>query len=408
MSRSSRRPTRRRRGLVTRFFSVVLGAIVAAAVIVSMQLPFINEVPIIHLSLTSSYPNFVVSSPPLAWPSEGSAAIDVPALGITRVWHNQVVPIASLTKLMTVYVALKRFPLSIGQTGPCITVSDAQVTSFEEDKSEHDSAVIVEEGEQLCEDVLLDGILVHSAANYADILASMVSLTPEAFVARMNDTAKALGLRNTHYADDTGVSAKSVSTALDQAKLATILMRSPLVRSLVDQTQVDLPVAGFVNSFTPLVGTDDVVGVKSGRTDAAGGCDVLALAYRLAGRRHLIYAVVLGQRGGNVLARAGAAAFELATSAEASQSNVVFAKGAVLGTIGFGNAVTDFGVARRSRVYWWNQHNAHPITVRLRHLGETIYRGEIVGWIEVHSIEQPVPLVALRSVAAPTLLHRIL
>ena len=165
----------------------------------------------IHLSL-SSYDSFDYTPPPLAWPSQGSAAIDVPALGITRVWHNRVVPIASLTKLMTVYVALKRFPLSIGQTGPCITVSDAQVTSYQEDKSEDDSAVIVEEGEQLCEIDLLDGVLVHSAANYADMLASMVSPTPQAFVARMNATARSLGLHNTRYADDTGVSAKSVST----------------------------------------------------------------------------------------------------------------------------------------------------------------------------------------------------
>ena len=108
----------------------------------------------------------------------------------------------------------------------------------------------------------------------------MVSPTPEAFVARMNQTARNLGLRHTHYADDTGVSDESVSTALDQAKLAAVLMSSPLVRSIVDQTEVDLPVAGFVNSFTPLVGDHDVVGVKSGRTSAAGGCDVMALAYR--------------------------------------------------------------------------------------------------------------------------------
>jgi D-alanyl-D-alanine carboxypeptidase (penicillin-binding protein 5/6) len=392
---------------VTRFFAVLLGAVVASAVIVSMQLPFLHEQPVIHLSL-SSYGSFDDTPPPLAWPSQGSAAIDVPALGITRVWHNRVVPIASLTKLMTVYVALKRFPLSIGQTGPCITVSNAQVTSYQEDKSEDDSAVIVEEGEQLCEIDLLDGVLVHSAANYADMLASMVTTTPEDFVARMNATAKSLGMHNTRYADDTGVSPKSVSTALDQAKLATILMQSPLVRSIVDQTQVDLPVAGFVNSFTPLVGSNDVVGVKSGRTAAAGGCDLMALAYRLNGRRHLVYAVVLGQRGGNVLEKAGAAAYDLATSAEASQANVVFQKDAVLGTIGFGKAVTKFGLAKRSHVYWWDQQNAHPLTVRLRHLGETIHRGEIVGWIEVHSIERPVPLVALRSVAAPTLWHRIL
>ncbi len=251
-------------------------------------------------------------------------------------------------------------------------------------------------------------MLVHSAANYADMLAAMVSPSPGAFVARMNATARSLGLRNTRYADDTGVSQKSVSTAIDQAKLAAILMRSPLVRSIVDQTQVDLPVAGFVNSFTPLVGAHDVVGVKSGRTTAAGGCDVMALAYRLNGRRHLVYAVVLGQRGGNVLAHAGAAAFALATSAETSQVDVTFAKGAVLGTIGFGKHVVSFGLAHQSQVYWWDQQNKHPLHLRLRHLGDTIHRGEIVGWIEVHSVEPPVPLIALRSVAAPSLWHRIL
>ena len=212
----------------------------------------------------------------------------------------------------------------------------------------------------------------------------------------MNATAKSLGLRHTHYADDTGVSNESVSTALDQAKLATVLMRSSLVRTIVDRTVVDLPSPGFVNSFTPLVGTNDVVGVKSGRTAAAGGCDVMAVAYRLNGRRHIVYAVVLGQRGGDVLAKAGAAAFALAASAEASQVDVAFKKGAVLGTIGFGRDVVPFGLAHESHVFWWDQHNDHPLHIRLRHLGATIHRGEIVGWIEVHGIEKPVALVAMR------------
>jgi D-alanyl-D-alanine carboxypeptidase (penicillin-binding protein 5/6) len=392
---------------VARFFAVVLAAAVAAALIVSMQLPFLHERPTIHLSLRS-YASFEYTPPPLAWPSGGSAALDVPALGVTLGHDNRVVPIASLTKMMTAYVALKRFPLTIGHTGPCIVVSDDDVLSYQEDKSQDDSAVIVESGEQLCEIDLLDGVLVHSAANYADMLAAMVTPSPGAFVARMNATARSLGLRNTRYADDTGVSQKSVSTAIDQAKLAAILMRSPLVRSIVDQTQVDLPVAGFVNSFTPLVGAHDVVGVKSGRTTAAGGCDVMALAYRLNGRRHLVYAVVLGQRGGDVLAHAGAAAFALATSAETSQVDVTFAKGAVLGTIGFGKHVVSFGLAHQSQVYWWDQQNKHPLHLRLRHLGDTIHRGEVVGWIEVHSVEPPVPLIALRSVAAPSLWHRIL
>jgi serine-type D-Ala-D-Ala carboxypeptidase (penicillin-binding protein 5/6) len=403
--RTSHRPALR--GLIARFFAVLLGAVVASATIVSLQLPFLHEQPSVHLSL-ASYGSFDYAPPPLVWPTQGSAAIDVPALDVTRAWHNRVVPIASLTKMMTVYVALRKFPLSIGQTGPCVVVTEDEVLSYEDDKSHDDSAVIVTEGEQLCEIDLLDGVLVHSAANYADILASMVSPTPQDFVARMNATARSLGMHNTHYADDTGVSPLSVSTALDQAKLAAILMRSPLVRSIVDQTMVDLPVAGFENSFTPLVGFDDVIGVKSGRTASAGGCDVMAVAYRLNGQRHILYAVVLGQRGGNVLADAGNAAFALAQSAKNSQVDVEFNKGDVLGTIGFGKSVAPFGLGGEAQVYWWDQHNRHPLTLRLRHLGDVIRRGEVVGWIEVHSLERPIPLVALRSVAAPTLWHRIL
>jgi len=111
------------------------------------------------------------------------------------------------------------------------------------------------------------------------MLAAMVLPTPKAFVARMNATARSLGLHNTHYAmrrrlERFGLHGARSGEARDGSyALAT---RS----SIVDQTQVDLPVAGFVNTFTPLVGENDVVGVKSGRTTAAGGCDVMAVAYR--------------------------------------------------------------------------------------------------------------------------------
>jgi hypothetical protein len=110
----------------------------------------------------------------------------------------------------------------------------------------------------------------------------------------------------------------------------------------------------------------------------------------------------------NVLANAGDAAYGLAVSAEASQADVVLAEGDVLGTIRFGKNVAPFGLAHASHVYWWDQHNNHPLHIRLRHVGTRIHRGEVVGWIEVHSVEKPVPLVALRSVAATTLWQRIL
>ena len=142
--------------------------------------------------------------------------------------------------------------------------------AYQFEKLAGQSTALVVVGEQLCELDLLNGLLVHSAGNYADMLASMVAGSPEAFIASMNSTAMALGLHATHYDDVTGFSPLSVSTALDQAKLAVLLMKSPLVRAIVKQPSVTLPVAGLVNSFTPFVGTESVVGCEV-RTHRRGG-----------------------------------------------------------------------------------------------------------------------------------------
>jgi D-alanyl-D-alanine carboxypeptidase (penicillin-binding protein 5/6) len=404
VKKSARHPTHR--GIVTRLFAMVLGLIIASALILSLQLTFVHQRATIHIA-TASLVDSGYAEAPIAWPTIGSAAIDIPTLGVTRSWHNAVVPIASLTKMMTAYVVLKKYPLGIGQTGPCITVSEDDVVAFDEDKTLGDSSVIVEEGEPLCESVLLDGMLVHSAANYADMLAAMVAPTNADFVALMNRTALSLGLRHTHYDDDAGVSNNSVSTALDQATLAALLMKSPLVRSIVSQTEVDLPVAGDENSFTPFVGTDNVVGVKSGRTDAAGGCDVLARAFRQGGRERIVYAVVLGQRGGDLLGPAGNAALALANSALANRSVHTFTKGTIVGHVGFGHDVAPIEIARTSRLYVWGEHASLDVSVKLRHLHNSVRRGEVVGWLVVPGVRHPLALEATRSVAQTTLWHRI-
>ena len=113
---------------------------------------------------------------------------------------------------MTAYIALKRLPLGIDQTGPCHVVTSDDVTTYDVMKSLSESIVEVVEGEQLCESDLLNGLMVHSAGNYAVMLANMVSGTNDAFIALMNQEAITLGLTGTHYDDVTGFSPKSVST----------------------------------------------------------------------------------------------------------------------------------------------------------------------------------------------------
>ena len=326
------------RGVGLRLVAMVLGALVAAAGIVAMQLPLLSSAATVRASLGSLPLGPLVASP--AWPAVGSAALYIPQLGIAESSSNEVLPIASITKLMTAYVVLQRWPLAPDATGPCFSVNQADATAFYLMKDSDQSSVAVVAGEHLCENQLLEGLLVHSASNYAAMLADLTWGSQTAFIEQMNRDAASLGLTGTHYVDVSGFNAGSVSTALDQARLAALLMASPVLRADVAMTSVALPVAGVVTSFTPDVGSYGVIGVKSGRTTAAGGCDVMARVFTYNGAPLTVYAVVLGQSGGDLLGPAGAAALALSSSAVASPIGVTLPIGTVVGHVRWGSERT--------------------------------------------------------------------
>jgi D-alanyl-D-alanine carboxypeptidase (penicillin-binding protein 5/6) len=379
---------------------------VAAALIVGLQLPLLHPLSTAKVNLVQLTATNVTT--PLAWPQIGSAALDIPSLGVLESYNNKVVPIASLTKMMTAYVALKKRPLGIGETGPCLDVTSEDVTTYDEMSDLDESSVVVVEGEQLCESDLLNGLLVHSAGNYAVMLANMVAGSMTTFIADMNQDARTLGLRGTFYADVTGFSPDSVSTALDQAKLATLIMKSPLIRSIVLQPSVTLPVAGVVSSFTPFVGVDNVIGVKSGRTAEAGGCDVMAMTFQDGSATRVVYAVVLGQEGGDLLGPAGDAALALANSAVASRLHYTFEARRAIGELGWDGQHVAFGLTQRREVWWWPAQTNVRATVSLRRFTSTIHRGEVVGHLKVRGVSRHTfTLRALGNLSPPTLLQRL-
>ena len=404
MSSRTSYPSPVSRGLLARLVALILGAAVAAGLIIGMQLPLLHPRASASINALALDPSS--TNDQIVWPSVGSAALVIPSLGVQRSWHNTVQPIASLTKLMTAYVVLKKLPLSQGETGPCIIITPEDVSTYDQLKLTDQSSVAVASGESICEGDLLNGLLVHSASNYAVLLANMVSGDVTSFVALMNRTAQSLGLRGTHYADASGFSNQSVSTALDQGRLAALLMKSPLVRDIVDQTSVDLPFAGLVYSFTPYVGIDNVIGVKSGRTAAAGGCDVMAMTFLNGSTTDVAYAVVLGQQGGNLLGPAGDAALALEQSATVKDQATIEV-GTVVGRIGWARHRTDIVVARSGSFSWWDAKEALSARVHVETFSSAIRRGEVVGYVKVGAFARRIALVARRAVGPPTLWQRL-
>ena len=266
------------------------------------------------------------SPPALPWPASGQAAVAIPRVGYREQSGAEgPVPVASLAKIMTAYVVLRDHPIAPGGVGPSVALTAADVAQFGVDTVTDQANVELVAGEVLTEYQMLEGLLVHSANDLAYALAAWDAGSVGAFVAKMNAVASALGMRSTHFADASGFAAASKSTAADMLDVTAAAMSDPVFARIVTMQSVTLPFAGTVSTYTPMLGTPGVVGVKSGFTTAAGGCDVLAYRTTVGGQPITVLAAVTSQEGPTVLERTGQAALALAKAAVARVVSVTVA-----------------------------------------------------------------------------------
>lgn len=264
--------------------------------------------------------------PPMPWPKGAEAAVAIGPLGFTaQSGPERPEPVASLTKIMTCYIVLHDHPLPPlppsgkpappGVNGPSITITPADVGYFDTDSALGQSNAPVRAGEVLTERQLLEGALIHSANNLAEALAAWDAGSVPAFVAKMNATAATLGMHDTHFVDASGYEPGSVSTAADILVVAARAMAIPAFAQTVDMRSVSLPYDGTLYSYTPWLGVDGAVGVKSGYTDAAGGSDVAAVVRRVGGVPVTVLAAVTGFHGPGAIDASGLGALHLANAA---------------------------------------------------------------------------------------------
>ena len=155
-------------------------------------------------------------------------------------------------------------------------------------------------------------ILLPSANNVSLLVARQVSGSVAAFVAEMNRTARALGMSHTTYTDPSGYDDGTVSTALDQLRLAKVVAKDETLAAMMATRSYWLPVAGEVNNTNALLGQDGFVGMKTGSDEAAGGCLMFRAVWTAAKGNRSLIGVVLGQRGDNLLTAGLSAAKQLA------------------------------------------------------------------------------------------------
>jgi serine-type D-Ala-D-Ala carboxypeptidase (penicillin-binding protein 5/6) len=252
------------------------------------------------------------------WPSGAQAAIGGPNGGAVVVTPGaRPQPIASVAKVMTALVVLDARPLQKDETGPTLTVTADDVNEMQQLKSDGQSVVAVQAGEQLSELQALEALLIPSGNNIASLLARWSVGSVDAMVQRMNDRAKVLGLTHTTFNDVSGFSAKTVSTPGDLVALGQRAMLDPVIADVVSRPQVSLPVAGTAFNVNYALGQDGIVGIKTGNIPEGGAVYLFAAPGQVEGRAVTLVGAVQGLAtldlafsGARALLRAARASFQ--------------------------------------------------------------------------------------------------
>jgi D-alanyl-D-alanine carboxypeptidase len=240
---------------------------------------------------------------------------------------------------MTAYVILKEHPITGTETGPKITVDQ---TAEDESKLSSESTAPITKGQQFTEKQMLQLLMIPSGNNAARLLARWdTDNDPDAFVEKMNQAAKDLGMTNSTYTDPSGLEESTVSTPLDQLKLAKAAMKNDIFREIVNMPQIEIPgISGTIYNNNGILLKPGVSGIKTGSSTPAGG-NLLWAANTVVNDKTLwIYGVVMGQQAGaghtlnDSLQLAISNSLKLIEAAQAEiTSAVVVKKGDVVGYV---------------------------------------------------------------------------
>ena len=205
-----------------------------------------------------------------------AAAIEVASTGQV-LWSrdlNTEVPMASITKVMTALVVIRA-----GHLSRRITVPSAVIGYVEEHGA---SGAGLRPGDTMTASQLLEALLLPSGADAAYTLAEAYGPGLSAFIAKMNATARLLGMTRTHFSNFDGLpyptGYSTYSTPADLLKLGRVAMTSAVFRTVVDRRSYRLASGSGHHAYlwvnlNPLLGVyQGAIGIKTGYTPTAGHC----------------------------------------------------------------------------------------------------------------------------------------
>ncbi len=200
--------------------------------------------------------------------------------------QSLILPIASLTKLMTAVIAFEK--LDLNQE---VIISEKAISAF-------GGQAGFKAGERLEVKNLLEALLIVSSNDAAYALAEAVEeKTGEGFVGLMNQKANELNLKNTRFAEPSGISPANVSTVYDIGRLVKYSFNYPLIWQITKTAELEVIAKDgqryyWVNTDQLLNKYQNIIAGKTGYTQEAQGC--LMVVYQPEDSVDYLISVVLG------------------------------------------------------------------------------------------------------------------
>ncbi len=219
------------------------------------------------------------TSDPLELKSSVAYVIDQDTREVLLSKNDQaVLPIASLTKLMTALI-VKELKLPLDET---ITITQDDVDT------EKGSSSRLRVGTELSRGELLHLALMSSENRAAHALGRSAPGGMTSFVAQMNNKARELGMKDTRYVEPTGLSSKNQSSAQDLAKLVSTAYADATLREFSTWPQYEVSIGARTLQYrntNRLVSSPnwDIGLQKTGYISEAGRC--LVMQATIAGRK---------------------------------------------------------------------------------------------------------------------------
>ncbi len=391
-----------------RLIGLVFAGLVITYCGITIARPFAELAPSVSndtLTITTQTSN-------LPWPAYGQAAFGL-ANGKVIATHGEQtqVPIASVAKVINALVILDKHPLAAGADGPTITLTDEDVALYNHYIAIDGSVMPVRSGMQLTERQMLEALLLPSANNIADSLAVWTFGSIGAYHTYANNYLQKHGLTNTKVGGDaSGFLPDSVSTTSDLVKLGALAIKNPALAEIVNEKTAVIPGVGTVRNYNNLLGTNGIIGVKTGNNDQNGGVFLGATTAQVNGKTVVVISAISGAPTLSTVLR-DSGTFLAAARTTFAETNIV-QKDTVLGTYALTDGSHVQAVASADLSVVVLRGDTVKARVELKKISYNAKPGDTVGHVSIAATDfspaTSVPIVLKQAPVKPSIGYRLL